>query len=459
MGFLYEDYLYLSCLDKQIVTHYVSSFLFKNVDHPYPNPRPAMRIFWYLNSKIFGYDNVFAFHLINLTLHIIAALLLFNFLCMLYSDKKVAFLSSIIFSSLTCNAEIVSWLCCGWYIMTAILMLVSLMILKKIRESEKAKYSYLLLILTVLIAYMINEISISLPLVLLFFDLIYWRMGTGKGFLKRISIYILLFIIGYLLFFKVQIRENFPNVVFNFLVEPNVPFPTLTDLFYHFLGISIHFMMQFKILLEPFKFTMSLLIFFVLLFRTDFKKIGFFIGWYFLSLIPIILIITLGGRLVYITSIGFSIILAHVLTNGVKIGQRVQSPWEFLIDFFIYVTIFWLSLTLKVILPIAILCLLFVLKQFVYKWNVGERRSFTEAGNFVKVTLIVIFVLMQSYSSINRNIQFQKMSIYPTPQYRQINLDSAKRLHPVDNLAALAPRDETIFEHNKEILDYLLERK
>ncbi|MBU1627265.1 hypothetical protein KKB18_07850 [bacterium] len=456
MGFLYEDYLYLSCLDRNIVKHYVKSFLFKDVEKPFPNPRPLMRIFWFLNSKIFGYDNVLAFHLINLALHILCAFLLYWLVLDITRQKDLSLLSTIIFSSLACNAMVVSWLCCGWYIITAILIIISIFILKKLKTSKFKILLYLLLLFTGSAAFAVNEMSISLPIILLMYDLLILSKGEKINFKKKVLFYLPFFVLIILCFFRTGITSSYPNIVFDFITNPNKPIPPFKELLQHLLGLIIQIMYNFKIILYPFKFTAIIIVLYLLLFETDFKKILFFIGWYFITLIPVILVIFLDDRIMYIPSLGFSVLLAYTFLEGLKTMKENKSFGSSLLTILLCGTFFWLFLTINVMIPLIGVFVLIILKKL-FKKKSEAGKLLIPAGKILQIAVIVTFILFQSFFSIKKNLNLKSQSVPPSREWRASLLKVIEKRDSMENVAFLSSFKINIYEHNKGMLKKLLE--
>jgi hypothetical protein len=134
----------------------------------------------------------FPLHFVNLCLHLINILLVFQFIKLLSKDKNVALLIALIFAIHPMNVEAVSWISARSSGMYTLFYLCSLIYYTKyITQKHKAHY-FLLAIVFFLFSLFSKSQAVTLPLILLLIDYLNKRkIVTGKVILEKIPFFIL----------------------------------------------------------------------------------------------------------------------------------------------------------------------------------------------------------------------------------------------------------------------------
>ena len=152
--------------------------------------RPVLRSTFALNYKWFGL-NTAGYHVFNKAIHLINGLLLYLLLFLLFKDRALAFLGSMVFIVHPLNTQAVNYisarsssLCTVFYILAVIFFI------SANREKIKNAYMfYTLSFLSFLVALGVKEEAISIPVMLAVYDLLFNKPGFNK-FIKKQAVYI-----------------------------------------------------------------------------------------------------------------------------------------------------------------------------------------------------------------------------------------------------------------------------
>jgi len=136
--------------------------------------RPVLSLFYVLNYKIWG-PNPLGFHLSNIFLHLIIAIILYKIGLILFSDMKISLLAASIFAVHPINNEPVGRVACGEVIFGFFLILSLFFFLKEKR--------YLSLI-TYFLALLSKEPAVMLPFALMIFSI--HKKGLKRGIIEII---------------------------------------------------------------------------------------------------------------------------------------------------------------------------------------------------------------------------------------------------------------------------------
>jgi hypothetical protein len=456
-GFIYEDFVFISCSNRAILHEYVDSFLHLTGDKPpHVNPRPLIRFIWLIAKKLFGFDNTLAFHLMNIFLHISNMILLYFLVCRFSKDKSLAFLSSIICSSFSCNATTLSWLVCGWYPLCSIFMILSIFVLDKLKTSKYKISLYFLLVLVCFAAFSTNEVALVLPLILIIYDFVTYG-NWDKLQIFRITVFHLpIFTIDAFLFMNSKIMGFNPTIPFNFLSNPTIPFPGLKGFLEHILGAGLQFTYYIKTLVAPFKFTFIFLIIYLLLRNHNYKKLYFFIVWFVLTFLVTFPLCQMGStneilnsRVNYIPSVAFSVILAYLLIFELKSKNHKISRLNIMLEFLIYGAFFWFFLTLKILIPLLLIIVLLLVKRFIHSKDGESNILGCKPLKFLHIAIILFFLLIQSYQLVQNANLIKSISEKPTMEKWQFLLKIGENRKPFDPIAMRLSPIESISEFNK----------
>ncbi len=157
---------------------------------------PLTTISYGLEYKLFGLEAK-PFHVFNLLLHILNALLVFAFIKLLAGDVLIAFITSLLFAVHPMHVESVAWisdrkdLLCTLYYLGA--LCIYLLYLKK-GGNKLYAFTFLLFVAALLS----KAMAITLPIVMLVIDYFKDRKFSSKIIIEKIPFFILSLIFGYL---------------------------------------------------------------------------------------------------------------------------------------------------------------------------------------------------------------------------------------------------------------------
>ena len=302
--------------------------------------RPVLMLTFFLNYT-FGGLNPFGYHLINITLHILNAILVFCLINRLFAPLdskhltgftsnlgyKVSLFSSLLFLVHPVNSETVNYITCRSELLAGFFVLLSFLLFIKSRASENPSlYRSSLIVFT--LGLFSKEAALILPLILITYDICFFK--DKKGFSLRFKRYYLAYFIiifGYVLLrayllgnffgslYKVGVSRSF---AVNLLTQAKVIVFLYLRLIFLPLGLSIdHYIPVSKNIFE-WQVLFSLVTIIVLL-AVAFKVIkrqaiiSFFLFWFFINLLPTSLIplhIIANEHRLYLASISFSFLLS-----------------------------------------------------------------------------------------------------------------------------------------------------
>lgn len=283
--------------------------------------RPLRTASFALDYAVFGLEP-FGFHLVNLLLHIGAAITLYFVIMHLFSVPAAAFLGAMLFALHPVHIEAVSWIASRADLIGLILFNFSLISYFRYRESRSKIYLALSLLFSFL-AYIGKETMVSLPALIMLYDFV-----KAKG--KPLSEIIRSNILSWALFSAVcvaymvirfQITGRMSTnqgwwggtAYSNFLMmaEATAAYLRLLALPY---GFTFHYIIDPaysvfdpKVLTSLFAILLSLVLMVFFFFRQ--RMVFFLLAWFYIGLIPIANIIPISfsmmaERYIYMPSAG-----------------------------------------------------------------------------------------------------------------------------------------------------------
>lgn len=236
-GYTLDDY---PVIDDREVLENIKNFpeIFISTWHPnQPRTgtyRPLTLISFALNNFVFGKDNTFTFHLINISLHAFNALLIF-YVVSQFTSNRAAYLSALLFMFMPIHSEPVSSIVGRKELLGLFFMLLSLLWFFKKR--------YFISSLVFLLALLANEFSISLlPLIGV---LLLIQMGSLLKSIKPALYYIAPFFMYFLLRYatlkQYAFGGGFVNPVINPLIFLSIKERIFTSLSHLYLYIQKSF--------------------------------------------------------------------------------------------------------------------------------------------------------------------------------------------------------------------------
>ncbi|MFA5199688.1 MAG: tetratricopeptide repeat protein [Candidatus Omnitrophota bacterium] len=302
--------------------------------------RPVATLTYFIDYA-FWKLNPFGYHLTNLLLHIINALLIYFFIHLITKKKRIALLSSLLFALHPVNSEAVNVISFREDLLVLAFFLSSLILyikLNKFSGMKKAVF-YSLSLFSFFLALFSKEMAIILPLILILYDYFFVLKGKLKGILARFRYYsgyiiILLFYL-FMRFFLIvnnHLPVTYPGESFyiniltmskvmatylKWLFSPGDIYSTIPD----WSDLTVNYFFDFWVL-----FSIVLLIACFLLairIHKSSKYYSFTIFWFFITLLPVSNLFPMtnyiASRFLYLPALGFCF-FAGVLLNkkGVK---------------------------------------------------------------------------------------------------------------------------------------------
>ena len=317
--------------------------------------RPLKSILITVTYHIWGL-NKFGYHLNGFLLHFFSTVLVFFISCKLFKRKNLAFLTSIIFAVHPIHIERVTGVTAGFDLLGIVFYLLSFFLYLKFKEAKNKRFFYFSLF-TFILALLSSEEAISLPLIVLIYEITFnydnikkiFNKSSVRHLLKKIGIYFLILIfyliVRFLVLGHVARRSTYVAGSFysTMLTMSRVIIKYIRLLIFP-INLSLNDTMPFSTSIFDFRVILSLIVIFFVLFYafrqlSKKKLISFAIFWFFITLIPfynVVPIITLyQERYLYLPSFSVCIIFSLLFFNLKKASKALAIIFiVFLILFF-----------------------------------------------------------------------------------------------------------------------------
>jgi len=298
--------------------------------------RPLKSIFMTVTFKIWGL-NTFGYHLNGFLLHLVSTVLIFFISSKLFKKKGIGFLCAIIFAVHPIHTERVTGITAGFDLLGIAFYLFSFLLYIKFRESDKRKYFYYSL-LTFLLALLSSEEAISLPVLVLLYEVTsnhnkikeIFNKNTIKSLFKKSSSFFLILFFYLIIRFSVlgHIARRSTYIAGSFystLLTMSRVILKYIGLLIFPINLSLNNTMSFSTSILELKILLSLVVILLVLFYafkqlskcsetlSPNKLISFAIFWFFITLLPFYNIIPITSlyaeRYLYIPSLGISMLI------------------------------------------------------------------------------------------------------------------------------------------------------
>ena len=306
-------------------------------------------LFWKLNPR--GY------HIENVLFHIADAILLFFLMRLILKNFLASFLISLLFLTHPVQTEVVDWISRRGDVLAVFFYLIVFLIHVNIKNTvSKKAYLYPLMLLFFSMALLSKEIPVTLPLILIFYDI--FLLANKPSFKKYFKYYAPFFIIM-IIYGLVRTSVVGPIIELGWWGSgPATNFFTMCTTFVEYIKILIipvnlcaYRVPQiiysiFDVKLISSIAVLSFIIISAVLLRNRVKLFTFGIYWFFISLVLVANIIPMGyqmsERFLYVPSIGFFIAII-----GVILSQK--NPFFIKISYFLLILLvsFYTILTIE----------------------------------------------------------------------------------------------------------------
>lgn len=289
--------------------------------------RPMVSLSFYLDRHLWG-SNPFGFHISNLLMHLITAILVFVIANKLTSNFSISFLSMSVFLLHPVHASAVQWISGRTSIIMTLFYIFAFYCYLRYSDCRERKFLWSsLLMLFFSLSLLAKEAAITLPILLITFE-IYFIRKTKRAY-KLIGL-----IIGVLL---IYLSIRFLFVPFSIIPDPyfaqveisSLPILALRLILYLFSCFLLLPILPFHNLFVWSNYPVLLIIGSLLLtiiflaVRKSLKNklMLYFTFWFFFTLI-LILPFMMGQRLAYLPSVGFSIISGMLISHWMEYSTR-----------------------------------------------------------------------------------------------------------------------------------------
>ena len=344
---LVENNTYINNWSK--VPHFFTKNIAMGGGEKFNSYRPLQMITYMIDYSLWKLD-VRGYHFTNIFLHILATLSLYWLISILFKDKLISLLTSILFVVHPIHTEVVTYISGRADSLAALFIILCLIFYIKYLHFRNLK-TYMLMLLSCIFALLSRENSLVLPALLLLYHYTFKKKFMIKGFL---SIAAITFI--YIIFRITVLKSLMIPIIYSGTLSQRIPgfFVALTNYTRLLLlpfGLHMEYGQQFFNIMEP-KVIAGIAISFAILiyvFKNRKSKglIFFSVGWFFITLFPSSNIYPLNAYMaehwLYLPAIGFFLILAKALSSlcGLKKFRALT------IVFIIALLLFYSYLTLK----------------------------------------------------------------------------------------------------------------
>ena len=292
--------------------------------------RPLVTLSYFIDYSLWE-ANPGGFHLTNLLLQTANTLLFYVFLKRVTKSNTLAFFSTLLFTTHPILTETVNSISYREDLLTALFFLIAFILFLKINEKTLPRYKFLLFYAGSLLSYLLSlfskEMAITLPILLVLFDIFYSSSGNPlQTLIKRLkSIYIGYFCItGFYLFIQFIM---FRHVYIRLNQTKQSLFVMIKVLASYIKLLFLPFNLNADYVIPPITTGIISFIISVLLVTTvtiitirlckNNKQYWFFISWFFVTLLPVSNVIPIGNimaeRYLYIPIMGFSGIIGILI--------------------------------------------------------------------------------------------------------------------------------------------------
>ncbi len=284
-------------------------------------------------------QNPYPYHLANVLAHIGCVILVFLLCSVLFNNRALSFLSSLIFALHPIHTEAVSWISGGPYALSSLFFIASFLFYVK---SDRSIFNLTFSVVAFSLCFLAGNAVAVLPLLFISYDIFFRQRSENDIFLRRLRIMLLILLsaVSFLFISLFFVSKNeFMHLIFyvrgfRYLVVAAKAFVYYLKILYlplqrglvHPFAFNVTNIQAFS---PAFFLSLSIIGIAIVSFfkcRRNFKPVSFGIMWFFITyapysnLIPVCNIIS--ERYLYLPSFGFSIVLAALFLKVWEIITR-----------------------------------------------------------------------------------------------------------------------------------------
>jgi len=271
----------------------------------------------------------FYFHLFNVFNHIGCVILIFILCNILFKNRALSILTSLIFAVHPIHTEAISWISGGHYALSSLFFIASFIFYVK---SDESVANLIISVLFFAFCFLAGTSVVALPIMFVLYDIFFREKHKQSSQLKRLRMLVLLAIFAMALMFVATFifnKNQFLHLIFYFrgfsyLIVVTKAFAYYLKILYMPLARGLYHPFAYNTLdiqkISPVFFgaliilAISITAFFKC--RKNYKPVAFGIMWFFVAyaqysnVIPICNIVS--ERYMYLSSLGFAIIMAFL---------------------------------------------------------------------------------------------------------------------------------------------------
>lgn len=311
-----------------------------------------LQILSYSLDYLLWHIQPFGYHLTNLILHILNAVLLFLLLKSIFSDPWISFLAALFWGLHPVNVESVSWVAERKNVLSMAFLLLSfltyLAYLKQTTRRRRRDF-YLGTLLLFLLSLLAKVSAVVLPLLFLLYDFCFRREGKMEMIKEKIPFFLLSILFAMITVWVYHRGDQLVDfyggspyfhalAMVNVLVEYLISLVMPLYLDNYYITPIPKSIFEAQVLLS----IAALILIALLVWRSlrRHRLLFFWAGWFFISLLPMINIVPIAilraDRYMYLPAVGFFYFLAKVLLRlwGMK-PRHVLLTLSLLLIFFL----------------------------------------------------------------------------------------------------------------------------
>ena len=347
--FLFDDNVYVlnhpQIMDGGSLKDYLSKGFCEGALVPCPYYRPLVSLSLRLDYLIWG-ENPFGFHLTSLFFHLSVLSIFYLVIMLVFKDAVVALWTTLLFSLHPIHVESVAVISNRTDLPATFFILFSFLSFSLfLRRTPRSFILYFLSLFSFVFALFTKEISITLPFILLAYDLLFVRPWSGFRDLCRRWPSYLPFVVLVFIYLGVRTMAmeslmsenvygiplsvrliNVPILIQQYLSLLVIPYPLM--IFHEVPQVVTVFDLEF---LFSFFLIVSLMVLFIMLRR---KRPVFLLGgfWFLITLFPVLNVIPFPSpavmeRSAYLPSIGFFLVIGFAWKNLFQLEIFEKKVW------------------------------------------------------------------------------------------------------------------------------------
>ncbi|MCX5715542.1 MAG: tetratricopeptide repeat protein [Candidatus Omnitrophica bacterium] len=153
--------------------------------------RPVQTLSYAIDHRIWGM-NPFGYHLTSVALHILAAILIFFLIRLIFQNSAIAFLTGLLFVIHPIHTEAVSYISSRSDILATVFLLSSLLLFIKHIKGQGTAPFYIFSVLLYALSLLSKEAAVMFPLLYVFFAVIFAAKDSRKKSVAAVALFLII---------------------------------------------------------------------------------------------------------------------------------------------------------------------------------------------------------------------------------------------------------------------------